>query len=116
MALRIAPWIAQEVQAALQSKAGGSVPPSRGLEFPAEQSQERTLYVHPRDPRTLIEVTMDGNDLIRICARHQWAAPSVTRFDLLGECPSCLAEIDGLEGRRRYAALHAVNVRIVGTV
>lgn len=101
---------------ALQTTAGGSIPGHSDLKLDHPQPQERVLYVHPHDARALIEPTRDGNDYIRVCARHQWAAPAVPRNELLGECPSCLSEIDGREGRNRYAALHAEHVRIVGTV
>lgn len=101
---------------ALQSQTSRSVPPSRGFELPAEHAQERTLYVHPNDARALVEPTRDGNDYTRVCARHQWAAPAVTRFIDLDECPECVAERDACDGRRRYELLHAANVRIVGTV
>lgn len=104
------------LDAALQTCASRSIPGYCDRQFEHPEPQERTLYVHPTDARALVEPTRDGNDYRRVCARHQWASDVVTLFVDLGDCPECMAEIDGAEGRRRYAGLHASNVRIVGTV
>lgn len=103
-------------QPALDALPRGPVPAHCELEFPYRDPQERTLYIHATDPRALIEPTKDGNDYRRICARHQWASDVVTLFVDLGDCPECVAEIESPAGRRRYTDLHAVNVRIIGTV
>lgn len=104
------------LHAAFETTAGRAVPGQRDREFQHAEPQERTLYAHPHDARALIEPTRDGNDYYRVCARHQWCSAAVTLNEYLGECPACLAEVDGSEGRKRYAALHAAHVRIVGAV
>lgn len=101
---------------AFKATTSGTIPAHRDREFPRPESHERTLYVHPTDPRALVEPTRDGHDYMRICARHQWASHVVPYFADLGDCPECVAEIESSAGRRRYAELHQVNVRIVGTV
>ena len=101
---------------AFKATTGGSVPSHRDRELPRPESQERTLYVDSNNPRVLIEPTRDGNDYRTVCARHQWASHAVPYFADLGDCPECVAEIENSAGRRRYADLHGVNVRIVGTV
>lgn len=104
------------LDAALQAFASRPVPTQGHLQLPHAESQERTIYIHPTDARALVEPTRDGNDYRRICARHQWSSDVVPRFQDLGECLECVAEIEGAAGRRRYAALHGEHVRIVGTV
>lgn len=66
----------------------------------------RVLCVHPdRDDVLLVRVAGGGTDYFLTCARHRWASPAVTRFQDLGVCPSCLAEMDAKRGRARYDAL-----------
>lgn len=101
---------------ALQALASRSIPTDCDRQFPHPEFQERTLYVHPTDARALVEPTRDGNDYLRVCARHQWASDVIQRFADLEECPACLVEIAGAAGRKRYAALHAEGVRIIGLV
>lgn len=101
---------------ALQAFASRPIPRDGDLQLPHAEPQERTIYIHPTDARALVEPTRDGHDYRRICARHQWSSDVVTYFHDLGECPLCVAEIEGAAGRRRYADLHGEHVRIVGTV
>lgn len=101
---------------ALKAPTRRTVPGYCDRELDHPQAQERTLYVHPTDARALVEPTRDGHDYRRVCARHQWASDVVPFFADLGDCPSCLVEIDSVEGRKRYAVLHGEHVRIVGTV
>lgn len=59
---------------------------------------------------SLVSMTLaDGSvDFYRICDVHQWGSRGVVSRDLAEQqqCRKCAAELDSIEGERRYRVLH----------
>lgn len=92
--------------------AGTAAKEGRGelaLEHRDPQAQAGRLQLDAEHPGLVREATADGDDLYRVCWRHQWCSLPLTDLGLAlaEQCPLCAAEIEVVPGLRRYAVLHA---------
>ncbi len=94
-------------QFAFEGAAAAAIEPHRQSQRAHPEPHARPVREHPFLRNVLVEQTRDGLDLIRICARHAFAALPVMRIADLADCPVCLAEADAAEGRDRYRRLVA---------
>ena len=68
-------------------------------------TQER-LHPHPDRSDVLVQpINGESPDLIKVCHRHEYAAPPVVYLADIGACPFCVAESEAIASRARYLEL-----------
>jgi hypothetical protein len=66
-------------------------------------------HPHPDRPDVLVQpLTGETPDYIKVCRRHEYAAPPVVHLADIGACPFCEAEWQALDSRLRYRELIAM--------
>ena len=91
----------------------------QGSPFTSEPRQGQSKSEHvPADPPVgsvriigpdlVAERTVDGDNYIRFCPRHQWAGRETYSIDATAhqQCPKCSWDLDGDHGQLRYRLLH----------
>lgn len=99
------------IETALQGAPLASHPSSRESQpdhAPAEPQIPQVGTVRIIGADLVAERTADGDNFIRFCPLHQWAARETYSIDATAyqQCPACAFDLDGDRGRVRYRMLH----------